>query len=167
MRVTRGLTTSLMTGLLEFWIYVHSSRLHFGVVLQSYSISGILISTCFLRIYTLQVLYSLTIHLVSPCQTYCLSTPLSYSRIYSTGSTVLNRLTTVAALSWIIFCFMYLALMVFVASSSSFSSVGSDAPSRLTGPRSARQRAYVRAWSIYQTVFASAIRRVTIEVSIG
>jgi hypothetical protein len=51
---------------LEFWIYIHNSRLHFGAILQSYSISSILMSTYSSRVCTLQVLYSLAIHLVFP-----------------------------------------------------------------------------------------------------
>jgi hypothetical protein len=43
--------------LLEFWIYVHNSRLHFGAVLQSYSIISILVSTYSSHVCTLQVLY--------------------------------------------------------------------------------------------------------------
>jgi hypothetical protein len=69
--------------MLEFWIYVHNSRLHFGAVLQSYSISSILVFTYSSRVCTLQVLYSLTIHLVSPCQTRCLSTSPSCSRLFN------------------------------------------------------------------------------------
>jgi hypothetical protein len=42
---------------LEFGIYVHNSRLHFGAVLQSYSISSILVFTYSSRVCTLQVLY--------------------------------------------------------------------------------------------------------------
>jgi hypothetical protein len=70
--------------LLEFWIYVHNSRLHFGAVLKSYSISSLLVSTYSSRVCTLQVLYPLTIHLVSPFQTRCLSTSPGCSRIFNT-----------------------------------------------------------------------------------
>jgi hypothetical protein len=78
-----SLSLPSVRSLLEFWIYVHDSRLHFGAVLQSYSISSILVFTYSSRVCTLQVLYSLTIHLVSPCQTRCLSTSPSCSRLFN------------------------------------------------------------------------------------
>jgi hypothetical protein len=43
--------------LLEFWIYVHNSRLHFGAILQFYGISSTLVFTYSSRVCTLQVLY--------------------------------------------------------------------------------------------------------------
>jgi hypothetical protein len=69
--------------MLEFWIYIHNSRLHFRAVLQSYSISSILVFTYSSRVCTLQVLYSPTIYLVSLCQTRCLSTSPSCSQLFN------------------------------------------------------------------------------------
>jgi hypothetical protein len=77
-----GLAPSYLD-MLEFCIYVHNLRLHFGAVLQFYSITSILVSTYSSRVCTLQVLYSLTIHLVSLCQTRYLSTSPSCSRLFN------------------------------------------------------------------------------------
>jgi hypothetical protein len=86
---------------LEFWIYVHNSRLHFGAVLQSYSITSTLVSTYSSRVCTLQVLYSLTIHLVSPCQTRCLSTSPSCLRLFNTlNSAYAHPYSTISA--WVL-----------------------------------------------------------------